>query len=164
MTRLMLGAILAALLLAGVQTSRLHRAELALAEHQAQAQAERARAAEAARQAEANYRAIEQAWIRKHQEIAREAEDQARRLAAAAAAGAVAGDGLRHRATQLAARCPAPESPAPAEPGPPAAGPGALLADVLGRLEAAGRELAAIADARGAAGQACQRAYGALAP
>jgi hypothetical protein len=37
-----------------------------------------------------------------------------------------------------------------------------VLADVLGRLEAAGRELAAIADARGAAGAACERAYEAL--
>jgi hypothetical protein len=34
-----------------------------------------------------------------------------------------------------------------------------VLADVLGRLEEAGRELAAVADARGTAGAACQRAY-----
>lgn len=164
MTRVMLGAVLAVCLLAGVQTWRLHHAKLAVAELEAQVQAERTHAAESARQAEANYRAIESAWVRKHQEIAHEAEQNARRWALAAAAGAVAGDGLRHRATQLAARCPAPESAALAEPGPTAASPGAVLADVLGRLEAAGRELAAVADARGVAGQACERAYGVLRP
>jgi hypothetical protein len=37
-----------------------------------------------------------------------------------------------------------------------------VLADVLGRLEEAGRELAQVADARGNAGAACQRAYQAL--
>jgi hypothetical protein len=37
-----------------------------------------------------------------------------------------------------------------------------VLADVLGRLEEAGRELAAVADARGTAGTACERAYQAL--
>lgn len=163
-TRVMLGAILAVCLLACVQTWRLHHAKLAVVELEVQMQAERTRAAESARQAEANYRAIESAWVRRHQEIAHEAEQNARRVATAAAAGAVAGDGLRHRATQLAARCPAPESAAPADPGPTAANPGAVLADVLGRLEAAGRELAAVADARGVAGQACERAYGALRP
>jgi hypothetical protein len=37
-----------------------------------------------------------------------------------------------------------------------------VLADVLGRLAQTAGELAAIADARGAAGAACEKAYGAL--
>ncbi len=164
MTRILLGAVLAALLLAGVQTWRLHSAQAAMAEHKSQVQADRARAAEAARQTEANYRALEAAWIRKHQEVALEAEQNARKIAGAAAAGAVAGDGLRHRAASLAATCPTTADAPAADSGPPAPSPGVLLADVLGRLEAAGRELAAVADARGVAGQACERAYGALRP
>jgi hypothetical protein len=110
-------------------------------------------------------RNIEAAWVNKHQEIARDAEELARRHAAAVAAGAVAGNGLRERAAALAAtatRCAAPADPAPATVSPPAGNPAVVLADVLGRLEAAGRELAAVADARAAAGSACERAYEAL--
>jgi hypothetical protein len=120
-------------------------------------------AAQALRESE-RVRALEAAWITKHQEIARDAETQARRHAQAAAAGAIAGNSLRDRAAQFAAaaRCPAPEAAAPAGASASAPGPAAVLADVLGRLEAAGRELAAVADARGAAGAACQRAYEAL--
>lgn len=168
-----LGVIAGLIGLAGVQTWRLHRAQLDLADTRTEQQAHRRQAAEAlaiahaeARRIEANHRAIEQAWIRKHQEIAREAEDQARRTAAAAADARIAGDGLRHRAAQLAASgpatCPAPTDPAAAPISPPTPSPAAVLADVLGRLEAAGRELAAVADARGRTGAACERAYEAL--
>jgi hypothetical protein len=82
----------------------------------------------------------------------------ARRAAADRGAAAVAGVGLRFRAQTVAAAC---DSGATSG-GDPAPGPGALLADVLGRLEAAGRELAATADERGNAGQACQAAYAAM--
>lgn len=135
----------------------------------AEERTERAREREAlvadALQQSERARAIEAAWITKHQEIAREAEEQARRHAAAMAAGAVAGNGLRDRAASLAAtatRCPAASDPTTAPSGPSAGSPAAVLADVLGRLETAGRELAAVADARGAAGAACERAYEAL--
>jgi hypothetical protein len=37
-----------------------------------------------------------------------------------------------------------------------------VLADVLGRLEEAGRRLAATADERGIAGAACERSYDSL--
>ncbi len=168
-----LGVIAGLIGLAGVQTWRLHRAQLTVADLRTELQAQRRQAAEnlATAHAEAlllaaKHRAIEQAWIRKHQEIAREAEDQARRTAAAADGARIAGDGLRHRATQLAASapatCPAPTDP-PAAPGsPPAHHPAAVLADVLGRLEEAGRQLAEVADARGRTGAACERAYDAL--
>lgn len=168
-----LGVIAGLIGLAGVQTWRLHRAQLTVADLRTELQAQRRQAAEnlATAHAEAlllaaKHRAIEQAWIRKHQEIAREAEDQARRTAAAADGARIAGDGLRHRATQLAASaiatCPATADTPSAPGGPPASHPAAMLADVLGRLEEAGRELAAVADARGGAGAACERAYEAL--
>lgn len=171
--RPMLAGILVALALAGVQTWRLQRAQLTAAELRTELQAQRRQAAEdraqavaASASAAAAYRSIEQAWIHKHQEIAREAQDQTRALEAARAAGRLAADGLRQRAQQLAATAacpaPAPADPAPTPSSPPTPSPAAVLADVLGRLEAAGRELAEVADARGTAGTACQRAYQAL--
>lgn len=141
-----------------------YRLRTTLAEERADwARAHEALAAQALRESE-RVRTLEAAWITKHQEIARDAETQARRHAQAAAASAIAGNGLRDRAAQFAtaARCPAPEAATPAGASASAPGPAAVLADVLGRLEAAGRELAAVADARGAAGAACQRAYEAL--
>jgi len=168
-----LGVIASLIALAGVQTWRLHQAQLQAADMRTALQTDRRQAAEAlaaahaeARRIEANHRALEQAWTRKHQEIAREAEDQARRTAAAAADARIAGDGLRHRAAQLAASspaaCPAPADPPAAPSSPPTPSAAAVLADVLGRLEEAGRQLAEVADARGTAGQACQQAYAAL--
>lgn len=168
-----LGVIAALIGLAGVQTWRLHQAQLQAADMRTALQTARRQAAEAlaaahaeARRIEADHRALEQAWTRKHQEIAREAEDQARRTAAAAADARIAGDGLRHRAAQLAASspaaCPAPADPPAAPSSPPTPSAAAVLADVLGRLEEAGRQLAEIADARGRTGAACERAYAAL--
>ncbi|MCA3302447.1 MAG: hypothetical protein INF98_09780, partial [Roseomonas sp.] len=100
--RPMLAGILVALALAGVQTWRLQRAQLTAAELRTDLQAQRRQAAEdraqavaASASAAAAYRSIEQAWIHKHQEIAREAQDQTRALEAARAAGRLAADGLR---------------------------------------------------------------------
>ena len=168
-----LGVIAALIALAGVQTWRLHQAQLQAADMRTALQTDRRQAAEAlaaahaeARRIEADHRALEQAWTRKHQEIAREAETQARRTAAAAADARIAGDGLRHRAAQLAASspatCPTPTDPPAAPSSPPTHNPAAVLADVLGRLEEAGRELAEVADARATSGQACQQAYQSL--
>ena len=166
----LLALILSLIALTGVQTWRLHRAQLQAAELRIAQQADRRQAAEAlatahaeARRIEANHRALEQAWTQRHQEIAREAQHQARRTAAAAADARLAGDGLRQRAAALAASgpaaCRAPADPAPAPSSPPAPSASAVLADVLGRLEEAGRQLAQVADARATAGKACQQAY-----
>jgi hypothetical protein len=168
-----LGVIAGLIGLAGAQTWRLHSAQLTAADLRTELQAQSRRAAEnlATAHAEAlmltaKHRAIEQAWIRKHQEIAREAENQARRTAADAGDARIAGDGLRIRAHQLAATaaCPAAAATSPnaASSGPPTTSPATVLANVLERLETAGRELAAIADARGTAGAACEKAYQAL--
>lgn len=166
-SRPMLAGILVALALAGVQTWRLQRAQLTAAELRTELQAQRLQAAEdraqavaASASAAAAYRNIEQAWINKHQEIAREAQDQARRTAAAAVDARLAGDSLRQRAEQLAATCSAAApNPAVASSGPTTTNPAAVLADVLRRVEETGRELAKIADDRGTAGVACERAF-----
>jgi hypothetical protein len=103
-------------------------------------------------------RAEERRLALAHREIANEAERLARLSRDAAVRSAAAGDGLRERAAAVAARC---DSPAAAR-GASAPDPGLLLADVLGRLEAAGRELAAESDRRGIAGSTCERAADAL--
>ena len=77
--------------------------------------------------------------------------DAARRDARAAGAAA---DGLRKRAADLAARCSAESNDA-------AGGAGDLLADMLSRMEAHGRELAEYADAARIAGQQCDAVSGA---
>lgn len=161
MRALIAAAVVGAALVA-VQTWRLHNSQLEVAELRVQIQTERQQSAAEALKAQAEYRVIETAWVRKHQEIARDTQDQVRRNAAAAAGARVAGDGLRVRAAAVAASCAAPAEATAAAGGQAAAGPGAVLADVLGRLEEAGRELAAVADARGAAGAACERAYDAI--
>jgi hypothetical protein len=81
-----------------------------------------------------------------------------RRVRSDAAAADIAGRGLRDRARAIAAACGA----SAAATGGAASAPEYLLADVLGRLEEAGRELALTADERGAAGAACQRLYNSL--
>lgn len=125
----------------------------------------RAEAAATAASATAAYRALEARWRSAQETIDRDARARQDQIRAAAAAGALAGDGLRLRAAATAtAACggaPAPSAAAPAV-GPAASSPAALLADVLGRLEEAGRQLAEVADTRGLAGQSCERAYNEL--
>jgi hypothetical protein len=97
------------------------------------------------------------------QEIARAAKAQIDRAHADAVRAATAADGLRQRAAAIAATCGRPAGDPAATPGGQAAtGAGPVLADVLGRLEEAGRRLAATADERGAAGRACEASYDAL--
>jgi len=149
---------------AAVQTYRLNAERMAHSQSREQhalrlAAASRAAADEALAAAQETERRVVEI-----QEIADEAQtqlDQARRDADTARGAA---ERLRHRAAALAAaaRCPTAADPAPALAGPAATAPADLLADVLGRVEQAGRELAAVSDARGAAGTACERAYDAL--
>jgi hypothetical protein len=147
------------------------------ATHRAAWADERAALAAAAQQATDRARAIETDWRSRHDQIQ---ADTTAQLAAArrdAAAARSTGDRLRDHVRALAQQCSAPgpataardpaaptaaANPAAARPGPPTPDPGLVLADLLSRMDAAGRELAAVADARGTAGQACQRAYDAL--
>ena len=93
-------------------------------------------------------------------EVISEANNAKAKAQASAATATAASGRLRQRADAIASAC----SPSAAAAGPAASSPGAVLADMLGRLDQAGRELAAIADERGIAGQACERAYRALTP
>ena len=137
--RLLLALAAAGWLLAGVQTWRLTAA--------AEREAEQAQAREAA------FRAA----LITQTEAADAAQQAARRARADSAAAGRAADGLREHVQALAGQCAA--APADSASG---AGPGTVLADMLGRLEAAGRELAAEADRARIAGHLCERAYDAL--
>ena len=145
-----------ALLLAGWQwrQSVTARADLALY---------RGQGAEQIQQAEAAARAEENRRTAKIQE-AEDAAHQARLAAEADARSARASaDRLRQRAAELAASCSA-SNPAPAASSPAASAPGPVLADMLGRLDAAAGELARHADEARIAGQLCERSYRALTP
>jgi len=74
------------------------------------------------------------------------------------------GSELQQRARDLAARACAPTAAAASGVGPAAhdAGGPAVLADVLGRLEEAGRRVASVADDRRIRGAECQAQYDAL--
>ena len=139
--KLLAAAALAGWLLAGVQTWRLTV--------EAERQAEQALAREAA---------FRSALITQT-EAANDAAQAARRARLDSAAAGRAADSLRQHVARIAGQC------APIGPDSPAgAAPGDLLADMLGRLEEAGRELAAEADRARTAGAACERSYDALTP
>ena len=131
------------------QTAARAAAELQAADQHARAQAEKAARTEEQRR----QRAVE--------EVSRHARTkiQAAELAAADARAAAAG--LRERAQALATGG-NDGGPGPADECAPAPGPGLVLADMLGRAAARAADLAAIADARGVAGEACQAAYSAV--
>jgi hypothetical protein len=93
-------------------------------------------------------------------EVVHEATLKVERIKADAAVADLAGRRLRDRANALVASCGASVAPA----GQAAGAPGLVFADVLGRLDEAGRQLASIADERGVAGATCERAYDSLTP
>lgn len=143
------------------------RAEAVLAkERQAWAE-ERQRLIAAALAESERARQIEAQWREKQSEVVNHAQSQIRAAAADAARARDAAGVLRQRAEVLAAQCnrtsdqQAPD-PSFAQRGQAAPNPGAMLADLLGRLAQTAGELAQIADARGTAGAACEKAYGGL--
>lgn len=138
----------------GVQTLRLSAAHQQLASQDLQAVEARADALHTG-VIELNRRLAAQ------QEAANAAQSKARRAAADAAAANAAAGGLRAYAADLAASAAACHS-APAAVSPAASAPGLVLAELLGRVESRGRELAAEADRRGIAGSECEQRYEAL--
>lgn len=96
-----------------------------------------------------------------HQEIASAAILRSEADARAAAAARVAADRLRRAAAAVAASAAA-GNPAAAGDCQAAERAAGVLADMLGAAADRAASLAAIADQRGAAGEACQRAYDAL--
>lgn len=95
------------------------------------------------------------------QEVTRAAQSRASRALQDRAAAASAADGLRQYADQLAARAGACD-PAAADGGAAARAAGLVLAQLLERVEAHGRDAAAALDAASTAGEACERSYDAL--
>ena len=111
---------------------------------------------------EAN-RSLEQQRAQAAQEATRNAELAQDAARVAAVRAAAAGDGLRVRTVAVAAACDRPAvNPGAAPISPAASSPGDMLADVLRRIEDAAGQLAAVADERGAAGDACVSAYDSL--
>lgn len=144
-----------------------------LSKAETQAATLRADLAETAARATATYRQREADWQRQFAEVSDaakkevELERQQRAVADRTAAGFQRSlDGLRREAraaAAAAASCRAAAGGAEvAGFSPPAATPVDLLADVLGEMELAGRELAAEADTRRNAGLRCERAADAL--
>ena len=84
----------------------------------------------------------------------RAAEDRDRRI--------VVSDRLRERASELAGRCASPSDRPAADGSSAAPSAGAVLADMLSRIDQAAGELARFADAASGSGAACERAYDSL--
>lgn len=141
----------------------LAQAHLRLAQLQAVIATERAQDADAGRLATERYRAAELRTAAAGQEITNATIQASQMAGRAAVRAADSGAGLRKRAAAVAARCGgAAEHPAAATDSASAASSCAVLADVLGQVEAAGRGMAETADARGIAGTDCERRYDAL--
>ena len=140
--------------------------ERAIGAHKAEAQLQRERAAVAAVAASAAQASAQESTRRETalQEIARAA--QANTLKIAAAATVDASDrrafGLQLDAYLRASA--AGQNPGPAASSPATADAVLVLARLLERVDARAADLAQLADQRGAAGQACVSAYAALTP
>lgn len=139
------------------------RAEARIAALTAEHARQRAAQAENAQLRERSARADERRLAAAQQEINDAAHRKTLARLADARAAAAAGDGLRIRAAELAASASAgARDPGAAAQCKAAEDAARVLADVLGRVEEAGRRMAAIADERGDAGAACERSYDAI--
>lgn len=148
----------------------LARVEARLSAERAARERERADAAVALAEATEQARQTEAQWRARHQEVQTHAQAKARSAAADAARARDAIDGLQRRAEAIAAQCANPTrdsagpDPSFAGRGQAAADPGVVLAQLLRGLTQTAAELAAVADARGVAGAACERAYETMLP
>lgn len=148
--------------LCGLQTVRLAHANTETAQAR-EALAQAVADAQAAARLELE-RLREQAHTQstKQQEAIDAATIDAERARAAADAAGRAGDGLRRHAAGLARDCQTQPGAAPASASAPASATGDLLADMLGRIDAAAGELAEYADRARIAGLACERVHDSL--
>lgn len=110
-------------------------------------------------------RALEARWRAQHTEVQTDAQNRIRAASADAARARSAADSLQRRAEIIAAQCanPTRDRADPSFGGQAAPDPGVVLTNLLRGVAQAAAELAAVADARGAAGSACERAYDAIA-
>ena len=147
----------------GVQTWRVQSLQTDLAQQIAQGEARMATYAIAAASAASAALAETDRRLKAQEGVVHAAEIQTAQARADAVAADRARGSLQQRFAAVAARCGAARAdPGAAQPSPAASSPGAMLADVLSRLDAAAGELAAYADASRAAGLACERSYDAL--
>lgn len=125
--------------------------------------ADKVRAASAALRESEAARAEEQRRAEAQREVVEAYERQIQKVRADAAIADAAAGRLRDRVAALvAAARQAAQHPGAAASGPATDDATGMLADVLGRCVTRIRFLAAVADQRGAAGQACERSYDAL--
>lgn len=153
----LVGAVLLQELRVQVAQQKAASADAELADYRLQV-AERDRRAETAAREEER---------RRHTEVERvtgEANDQAEQARADAAVADQRADSLQQQVARLLASRGATCSAIAAQGGTPAKDAAVLLADLLSRVEQAGRELAAEADRRGIAGRACERYADSLRP
>lgn len=160
------GIAFAVLMLAlGWQTKRVTWAKAETVQVQSAWALDRAHAQAEALRITTEYRAEEQRRAAAHQEIVDATERKLTQVRADAAIADAAAGKLQQRVAALVAEARrAATNPGPAGASPPASDPADVLANVLGSCVAAVRQLAVIADERGAAGNACEQSYGALTP
>ena len=143
---------------AGVQTARLSAAKRVHAELREVLAQERQHAAEAALKAVEDQRIEERRRSTVAAEVDRAGKEKLDRLRSAFNGAAAVAVSLRADAAAAASRCRwTGEEPGATDDREAAANPAMVLADVLGRMEERGRELALLADERGIAGEACQQ-------
>lgn len=147
----------------------LQQLRVQLAQHQAASSAAaladyRLQIAERDRRAEAAAREEERRRQTKVDRITGEANDQAEQARADAAVADQRADSLQQQVAKLLASRSATCGAIAAQGGPPARDAAVLLADVLSRMEQAGRELAKEADRRGGPGRTCEQFVDALHP
>ena len=148
---------------ATVQTARLSSAKRVHAELREVLAQERQLAAEAALKAAEEQRVEERRRSIAAAEVDRAGKEKLDRLRSALDGAAAVAAGLRADAAAAASRCRwTGEEPGATDDREAAANPAMVLADVLGRMEARGRELALLADERGIAGETCERFAGAM--
>jgi hypothetical protein len=121
----------------------------------------RADHAQALADVQSRARKIESGWHAGMMEVQRNAQEKLDAVAADVAAAGSAAERLRERVAELSRRPAA--SPGAADGGEAAEAARLVLADVLGRIDAAAGELAAYADRARVAGMACEAAYDSLA-
>ncbi len=157
------GLILAGAAAVGTQTWRLHSLETDFAEARAGWAQRETDLAQQVADAEHRERAKEQAWNARQQEIVDVANQKVAAADSAASAAVSARDRLLDRVQAAAAAARRsranPSAPSDGQAAPDAIG---VLADVLGRADAAAGFMAAVADQRGIRGEACERAYESL--
>ena len=152
-------ALLAAVL---VQELRVQVAQQQSGSARAELADYRLQIAERDRRAEAAAREEERRRQTEVDRITGEANDQAEQARADAALADQRADSLQQQVARLLASRGATCSAIAAQGGPPARDAAVLLADLLSRMEQAGRELAKEADRRGGPGRTCEQFVDAL--